>query len=273
MAVTSFSAVSSTLDVFLRVIPRSACIRHEDRQKEACCCRTGQHTDHTIVSEDEPCHDRSDDREQCRHDHFMETCFRTDIYTCLIVRICLAFHQTFDLSELTAYFYNDTLSRASHGLHGKRREYEGQAGSDEDTDKDRRIHHAHIQCNIRSADFLNLLHIRCNKSKSCQRRRTDGKAFSCGSCCISKRIQRVCTLSYVRLKSCHLRDTARVVSDRSVSVRSQCDTKCGKHSDRCQSDSVQTSCGLNKAAGQRICRHNADRDDDDRHSRGKHTKA
>lgn len=85
-----------------------------------------------------------------------------------VVGIGFAVHQANDLLELTANLYYNGLSRAANGLHGERREHEGQAGADKQTDQNNRGHNGEVIEGSSSANLLDLLDVRSDQSQSGQ---------------------------------------------------------------------------------------------------------
>ena len=229
MRLASFSSVGAALDIFLGIVPGAPGICHENRYEKACSRRSGQKADDPVIPQDQAGDYRGNNGQQSRKDHFPKTGPGTDIHTGFIIRLCLSFHQAFDLLKLPSYFYYDTLGRPAYRGHGKGRKDKGQAGPDKDAAQNSRIHNTHIQLHRGPSYFLYLLHVGSDQSQSCQCGRTDSKALSCGGCGISQRIQGVCPYPYLRIKSCHLRNSSCIVCNRTVGICGKGNSQSRKH--------------------------------------------
>ena len=246
----ALAAVVARFDVLLSVIPRAAGVRHKDRHEETRSSSAREHTDNAVEAQHQTDNDRYDDRNNGGQDHLFQRRTRAHIDALRVVGISLALHQAGDLLELTANLDNNALSRSADGVHGERRKDKGQASADEQTDQNQRVHDAEAVVVDIGAHGLDLVDIGSDQRERGQRRGTDRKALTGSSGGVAQRIQRVCTLTNLGIKTAHLSDTARVVRHRTVRVGREGDTQCGQHTDSRQSDTVQTHLrSLERTAG------------------------
>ena len=96
----------------------------------------------------------------------------------------------------------------------------------------------HLACTNKSD--LDLFYIGSQKREGCEGSRTDSKTFtgSCGR--ITERIERIGTLTHFCGQTRHLCVTSCIISDRTVSIRSERDTQRREHTDSCNTDTVET---------------------------------
>ena len=134
---------------------------------------------------------------------------------------------------------------ATDGIHRQSAEQKGHHRTEEHTGKNFRIHQRHIiivheidKGSIGGRNNISVWHtqvhrsqtgqtdtdlfnIRCQQSQSGQCSGTDSKTFPGCCCCISQRIERISTFAYLRTQACHFRITPCIISNRTISIRSQ----------------------------------------------------
>ena len=86
------------------------------------------------------------------------------------------------------------------------------------------VRHTQVYCSQAGQTDTDFFDIGCQQSQSGQCSGTDSKTFSGCRGCISQRVERIGTLTHLGTQTGHFRITACIISNRAVSVRSQCDS-------------------------------------------------
>ena len=87
--------------------------------------------------------------------------------------------------------------------------------------------------------YLDFFHVGGQQGQAGKSCRTDGKALAGSGGSIAKGIKDIRTASDLRVESAHLGIASGIVGYRAVSIRSECDSESGKHSDCSDSDTVE----------------------------------
>ncbi len=123
-------AVSFLLDVFLRVVPRAAARAHRDRNKESRHDRADQKAAERFhagarahqIRHTEANDDRHENRQERGHDHFLDRRAREEVHRPRVIGLGRAFHDSLDLTELSAHLDHDGARSAADRLHRHRPE-------------------------------------------------------------------------------------------------------------------------------------------------------
>ena len=273
MGIAALAAVYAALNVLLGVIPSAAGVRHEDSEQEAGNGSAGQHTYHALVAQDHTDYDGGNDTNYGGQDHLVQGSLGAQVNAAGVVGIGIAVHQANDLLELTANLYYNGLSRAANGLHGERREHEGQAGADKQTDQNNRGHNGEVIEGNSSANLLDLLDVRSDQSQSGQSGGADSKALAGSGSGVAQGIQRVGALTNFGLQAGHLGNAAGVIGHGAIGIGRQGDAQGSQHTYGSQRDAIQTHGGGSSAAGNIVGNQDAHRNDNDGQDGGEHAQA
>ncbi len=239
----------SGLDVFFRVIPGTACVRHHDRENKSGRDRADQKAGKSCGSQEESNEEWSGNGHHTRGDHLFQCGIGGDGDAGVVVRLSLPLHQAGDLLELPADLLHDIPCSLPHRGHGERAEEEWQHCPDQDPDEHRRVQHIHHL----EPDRLGIDGEQCKGGQGCS---PDGKSFPdrCGG--IPDRVKSVGDGPDPFFLVRHLGNPTRVVCHRAVGIDREGNAERGQHPDPCKGNPVE-SCLL--------CRkEDRDCDDDDR---------
>ena len=186
-----------------------------------------------------------------------------NFYAGTVVGSACAFENTRNLTELTTNLLNHLLGSTTYSLHGESAEQEGSHSTDESTDEHLGVHQVHLEVvhevgngGLSGIDglALDILHhhagtihrnldfldVRGEESEGRECSRTDGEALTRSSSGISKRVERVSTMTNLFAEFTHLSVTTGVVGNRSVSVGCQRNTQRREHSHSSDTDAVKS---------------------------------
>jgi len=122
--------------------------------------------------------------------------------------------------ELATYLFHDGEGRLTDRGHGKGRTCHWDHAADKHPDN----HHRVVDQNSAKIGRLCIGYKKGQGGKGCG---TNGKPFSDGSGRVAKGVEAVGDLPGLRAKTCHLRDTARVVSDGAIGIHGHgCPDRC-----------------------------------------------
>ena len=238
----AFSAVIAAFDVFLRVIPRAAGIRHKDCQNDAGNRRADQKTAQNRTRRIE---ETGDDRRQNGDNpgqyHLFDGSFRRNIDAFFVIGLnaFFAFQEAGDFFELTPDFDDHVLGAAADGEHGERAEPEGQNAADEETDDDERVH-----C-IDRRQFHDL-RIGDKKRERRQSGRTDGETFAdCGRR-IADAVEFIGAFADFFFQTAHFGNAAGIVGNRAIGVDRKLNARRREHAQRSERDAVKTRAKIRK---------------------------
>ena len=134
MRLGAFAAVDAVFDQLLGVIPGTAGIGHEDRQKLTDDDHSGQVATERLRSQEDADQDRHQDREQGRADQLALRRGGADIDDAAIVRL-LGAGPDFLVPELDAAFLDDQERGAADGTNQHRAEEERNHAADQGADE------------------------------------------------------------------------------------------------------------------------------------------
>ncbi len=260
----TLAAEVAFLDVFLCIVPRTACVSHEDSKHETgrkTAYKQAKHAGHTEYDTGD---NRSDNCEQRRENHLALCAFGRNLHATCIVGLGFSFEDTFNFAELTANLVDHVCGSAAYGIHGKTTEKEGHHCTDKHAGEHFRAHEVHfvIGHEIDKRHFVNMycaavaefeecgaetfetdanfLDIRCEQGKACESCRTDSEAFAGGGSGVAQRIESVGATAHFLTERTHFGITAGVIGDRPVSVGGKSDAECGEHANSGDTDTVET---------------------------------
>ena len=140
----AFAAEMSFFDVFLRVIPCTARVGHEDSQNEAGREATDKQTKNTGDTENETGNDGGYDCQNRGEYHFALGAFGGNLYAACVIGFGFTFEDTLYLAELAAYLVYHVRCGATYGIHCKTAEQEGHHRADKHTGKNFGTHQIHF---------------------------------------------------------------------------------------------------------------------------------
>ena len=254
----TFAAVLTALDILFRVIPSAAGVGHHDREHKTGGGRPEEHARNPRDPERESHENGRDERNAGGKNHLLQRGLRTEIDTTRIIRFRLPFHESGNGLKLSAHLENNALCSPPDRAHGERGEQEGQHAPEEEPDEHGGIHDREIEVGHL---VLYEHHKARQKRERGQRGGTDGKPFARRGCGVSERIERIGAFADALVHAGHLRDTARIVRDRTVGVRRKRNSERGEHSDRRDAYAEQPHFGAVKPRRNEIAA-NEERDDD-----------
>ena len=131
----------SVFDVLLRVIPSTATSSHGKRNEETSHDHTQQHRPQGCERirltcnrvDDKVDHDRRQNWQQRRNNHFLDRCFGQHINCTAIIRAFFTLHDAWLFFELAANFFNHRTSGAAYSGHCDTAEQEWQKAAKEQT--------------------------------------------------------------------------------------------------------------------------------------------
>ena len=241
MRVRTLAAVVAGLDVLLGVVPGTAGVRHEDRERKARHERTGEQAAEGIDI-DEADDERHDHRKGAGDDHLLERRVGADGHAAGGVghHTLLAFAQARNLPELAADLFDHRRGGATDSVDRERSEEEGKPGADEEADED--VDVTHVQAE--AAAFLGNGELEAlEEGKRSERSRADSEALGDSGSGVAKRIERIGDLADRRVEFGHLGDATRVVGDRPVGVDGDDDTGRCEHADCSNGDAIDPAAG------------------------------
>ena len=219
------------LNIFLCIIPCTTCVGHEDCHQYTCYKSTGKKSAKSLNAKNNTYDNRNNDRHDSRKHHLVKSCCCGDRNAWFVIRFLSTLHDTRFLTELASYFLDHLISSLGNGFHCECWEEECKHTTDKDTDR-----------NTRSKDIdriqIYCIRIRYKQCKCCKGCGTDRETFTHSCCCVTYRVKLICDLTNWLIQTWHLCNTTGIVSDRSICVNGNCDSCCGKHTNRCKSDSV-----------------------------------
>ena len=128
----------SAFNVFLCVVPCTACVGHEECQQHPTDGDTNQETTKGLQT-DEADGDGCDHRDHAGQHHLSESAGCGDVDTFCIFRLCFSFQEAWNFSELSTNLFDHGEGCPPNGRHGERGEEVGQHGAEQNTCDDHRI--------------------------------------------------------------------------------------------------------------------------------------
>ena len=181
----------------------------------------------------------------------MLSSLRRYLHTTLVIRCTCSLKYSCNGAELTSDLNHHLTGSTSYSLHGQTTEQECRHSTNKGTDQHLWIHQCHLEelhkvwhSGIRRIEsiagsikelltfvestyhgnlyFLYIRSKQCQRSQCC---RTYSKALTRGCRCVTKSIESIRTMTYLFTKTTHLCIATCIVSYRSISIGSKCDSE------------------------------------------------
>jgi len=240
--------VIAVFDVLLRIVPCAATSGHGDCDEEAGDDHAEQHRTYRGEGiclrrdgiDDEVQHDRAENRQHGRDDHFLDRVLGQHIDAAAVFRFARAFHDTRNFLELTAHFDDDSRTGATNSGHAHGTEQVRQKTAEQQTDHDIRVGQAEVDLDVRE-EPLKVRRVSREQHQRAQTGRTDRVALGNGFRRVADSVQGVRGVPDALIHFCHFRNAARIVRHRTVSVERNDHTGKRQHRGYRDGNSEQTS--------------------------------
>ena len=230
----TLAAVMAFFDVFLRIVPGTAGVGHEDCQQNAGDERACEQTAERFRPKQKPDQQRNQNSHDARNNHLVKSCGGGNADAGGVIGLRGPFKDAGNLTELAANLFNHLVRRLGDGIHRHGGEGKGKHTADQKSDD--HVGGKYVDTCGFEAD---LVRIGDKQGESGERRGPDGKALAhCGRR-IADCVELIRNLTYMGIQTAHLGDTAGVVSDGTVGVNRDGDSGGGQHADRSQRNAVQ----------------------------------
>ena len=247
----------------LSVIPCTASVSHQDCNQYAGSQRAANQAAQSFSTEQEANQQRSNDSDNTRHNHLVQSSCSGDVYAFLVVSFSFAFQQAGDFVELTTNFLDHLVSSFTNRFHGHSTEYERQGCTDEQTNQGYRVQQ--VDCFQAYSVCISR-----EQSQSSQSSGTDSEAFTNSSGGVTNGVQGIGDFTYFRRQLGHFCDTTSVISDRTISVNCYGQTGSGQHTNCSQGDTEQAHACIFSTAHGEECQDYTNADEDHRQEGGVH---
>mmetsp|Transcript_79924 Transcript_79924/g.120121 ORF Transcript_79924/g.120121 Transcript_79924/m.120121 type:complete len:463 (+) Transcript_79924:126-1514(+) len=235
---TLTSVGAHDFDELLGVIPGTSSSTHHDSKHSTGSDGTAQHTSQAAGSNQEPHHDRGKDGVGSGENHLLNGRHSADLDTSLGIRLSGTLHESLNGVELTANLLNDGSSGLTNGKHSEGSEKVGEHGTKEHAREHNGVTH------VDQALDIGLGLESGEQGDSSKNSRSNGESLSGGGGGVSEGIKIVSDLTNALIKSSHLGNTSGVISNRTVSISGEGDSKGGKHTDGGNGNTVLASEGV-----------------------------
>mmetsp|Transcript_15694 Transcript_15694/g.39782 ORF Transcript_15694/g.39782 Transcript_15694/m.39782 type:complete len:631 (-) Transcript_15694:526-2418(-) len=223
----------ASLDVLLRVVPRSSGVGHGDGELHARHERADEHASERLRAEQHAAHDRASHDEHARGHHLGKRSLRGDFDAALVVRRSGALHQPGDGAELLSHLLHHRQGSLADGLHRHGGEPVREHRADEHA-----AEHARRQNRRILVEHVRALHVRAEERERHESRRSDGEALANRRGGVAGGVERVRSLANVVAHVRHLGNAAGVVRDGPVRVDGKAGGENAEHAECGARDAV-----------------------------------
>ena len=263
MGFAALAAEVAFFDVLLGVVPSTATGGHRDSDEDAGDDGADQYTAQGLRAEGETDDHGDRDRQQRRHDHFLDRGLGQHVDAGAVLRLGCAGHDAGDFLELTAYFNDHRTGGATDGFHAHGREEVGHHAADEQADDNHVV--GQVEGQRGAAVGGQCVRVVGEQDERGETGGADGVALGDGFGGVADGVERVGDVADVVRQTGHFGDAAGVVGDRAVGVERDDDAGHRQHRGRRDGNAVE--------AGQIKCAPDCGTDDQHRCGGGLHRHA